>query len=123
MKRSMLEKYKIGLNKYSIIKKLIYLFVILTFVSCDSGNKNTNPDKKATEPAEVVEIMINISGMHCDMCVVSIEKGINELTGIEYVKANLADSTVVIKLDVSKTNIAEIEKAIVKRGYRVKSEM
>jgi copper chaperone CopZ len=57
------------------------------------------------------------------MCVQSIEKGVNQLKGIEFVKANLNDSTAKVKFDVSKTNIAEIEKAIEKRGYSVKGTM
>ncbi|MBT3383597.1 MAG: heavy-metal-associated domain-containing protein [Prolixibacteraceae bacterium] len=105
------------------MKKLFYVFIILIFVSCNTGSKNTNPDKATTESAEVVETTLNISGMHCDMCVASIEKGINELAGIEHVKASLSDSTAVVKFDAAKTNLAEIEKAIVKRGYKIKSDL
>lgn len=102
------------------MKKLFYLIIILAFVSCQTGNKKTPVKKSLTEPVEVVETTINISGMHCDMCVASIEKGVNELDGIEYVKASLNDSTAVVKFDASKTDLAEIEKAVEKRGYKVK---
>lgn len=106
------------------MKKLFYLFVLLAFVSCQSGSKNEESNKEtAKAPVQVVEATINVGGMHCDMCVQSIEKGVNQLKGIEFVKANLNDSTAKVKFDASKTNLAEIEKAIEKRGYSVKGTM
>lgn len=106
------------------MKKLIYLIVLMAFVSCQSGNKNQNAkDEIVKAPVEVVETTINVGGMHCDMCVSSIEKGVNQLEGIEFVKASLNDSTATVKFDAKKTNLAEIEKAIEKRGYSIKGTM
>lgn len=102
------------------MKKLLYLFIILAFVSCQSGNKEQAEDQTAN--VELVETTINVGGMHCDMCVNSIEKGVNELDGISFVKANLEDSTAVVKFDASKTDLVKIEKAIEKRGYSVKGD-
>jgi len=102
------------------MKKLFYLFIVLAFVSCNSGNKKTTAEEISTVPAEIVETTINVSGMHCDMCVASIEKGVNELNGIEFVKASLTDSTAFVKFDASKTDLNLIEKAIEKRGYSIK---
>jgi Cu+-exporting ATPase len=107
------------------MKKLFFLFVLAAFVSCNSGNKNTNAEKpEADQPkVEVVETTINISGMHCDMCVASITKGVNELAGIDSVKVSLEDSTAFVVYETGKVELAEIEKAIEKRGYTVKSGM
>jgi len=105
------------------MKKLFYLFVLLAFVSCQSGNKNKPEEKAATESAQVVESTINIGGMSCDMCVASIEKGINALDGIVSVAVSLNDSNAVVSYDKSKVDVAKIEKAIEGRGYAIKAGM
>lgn len=106
------------------MKKIFYLFVLLAFVACQSGNKNQQSnDEAAKVTVQVVETTINVGGMHCDMCEKSIEKGVNQLQGIEFVKASLNDSTAKVKFDASKTNLTEIEKAIEKRGYSIKGTM
>lgn len=102
------------------MKKLFFLAIVLAFVSCNSGNKSTNFDKKRTEPVEVVEATINIGGMYCEMCVASIKKGVNELEGIESLKVSLSDSTAIVKFDAAKMDLTRIEKAIEKRGYSIK---
>lgn len=105
------------------MKYLFILSAVLVFTACQSGSTNSAGSEK--EDAQVVQLVsdtINISGMHCDMCVSSIEKGVNELEGINYVIASLSDSTAIVKYDASKTGPEEIEKAIERRGYAVKKE-
>lgn len=104
------------------MKKLFYLVFILIFVSCQSGNKNKQEEKAVPESAQVAETTINIGGMHCEMCVASIEKGVNELDGIVSVAVSLNDSTATVSYDKSKVELAKIEKAIVARGYSIKPE-
>jgi copper chaperone CopZ len=53
--------------------------------------------------------------------VASIEKGINQLEGIETVTASLSDSTAVVVFDESKSSLGQIEAAIESRGYKVKA--
>jgi Cu+-exporting ATPase len=104
------------------MKKLFFILIIFAFVSCESGNKS-NSNKSVNEPvesAEVIESTINISGLHCDNCVVSVETGINGLEGIAAVTVSLSDSLAVVKYDESKVKLSEIEKSIEKRGYTVK---
>ena len=105
------------------MKKIIYLLAIAAFLSCQSGNKNTKANESATEKAQIVQTTVNIGGMDCDMCVKSVEKGVNQLAGIESVAVSLNDSNAVIKYDANKVQLAEIEKAIEKRGYSVKGEL
>ncbi len=102
-------------------KGLTFLIVIIAgifFLGCQSANKN----QEKPEEAVVVEKTVHISGMHCDMCEASIEKGISELEGIEHVEASWNDSTAIVKYDESVTGIDDIQKVIEKRGYSVKSE-
>ena len=105
------------------MKKLFYLLVLIVFVSCQSGNKNSKVEEPAVETAQIVQTTINIGGMDCDMCVKSVEKGVNELAGIESVAVSLSDSNAVVKYDAGKVQLAEIEKAIEKRGYSVKNAL
>lgn len=105
------------------MKKLLYLIVLLVFVSCNTGNRNAKSDEATMGQSKIVETTINIGGMHCDMCVNSIEKGINELDGITAVAVSLNDSTAKVSYDVQKVQLAQIEKAIEKRGYSIKGEL
>jgi len=107
----------------NIMNKLFFLFALLFVVSCSSGNKRNQADETSAQPVEVVETTINIGGMHCDMCVASIEKGVKGVEGIASVTVSLNDSNAVVSYYASRTSLEEIEKAIEKRGYKVKSEM
>jgi len=103
------------------MNKLLLIVGILFILGCQSGNKEKeNSDGTPIDTPLLVEKKVHIKGMHCDMCEASIEKGINELEGIEYVEASWNDSTTVVKYDESVTSMADIEKVIEKRGYSVK---
>lgn len=108
------------INKNRIMKKLLVLFIILAFVSCNSGNRKVTDEKSAVTSEEFVEATVNIGGMHCEMCVASVEKGVNELDGIESVAVSLTDSTAIVKYDASQVDLTKIGKAIEKRGYSIK---
>lgn len=104
--------------KKSVMKKLFYLLIVIAFVSCQSGSKKSGA--VSVEVVKVVEATISIGGMHCDMCVASVTKGVNELEGIESVVVSLNDSTAIVHFNASKTDLTKIEKAIEKRGYSIK---
>jgi len=109
-------------NNLNCMKNLFFVLIIFAFVSCESGNKakSTESDVDSGQVAEVVESTVNISGMHCDNCVVSVEKGINSLEGIAEVTVSLKDSLAVVKYDQTKVDLTDIEKSIEKRGYTIK---
>ncbi len=96
----------------------------MLIVSCQSGNNN-NENSGKTEVADVnlVTDTFHVAGMHCDMCVSSIEKGVKELEGVEFAKASLNDSVTVVKYNAKAVNTDQIEKAIEKRGYSVKHDL
>lgn len=102
------------------MKKLLIILIAFAFVACSSGEKKAS--ESSTKNVEIVETTINISGLHCENCVASVTKGINSLEGIEDVVVTLSDSTAVVNFDASKLELAEIEKAIEKRGYSVKKQ-
>ncbi|WP_321997864.1 heavy metal-associated domain-containing protein [Draconibacterium orientale] len=100
------------------MKKLLYLFILVVFVACNSGTQKTT---EVAQPEQIVESTIAIGGLHCDACVASVEKGVNSLSGIESVKVTLADSTAIVTYNASAVSIDEIEKSIEKRGYTIKA--
>ena len=111
--------YLLLITKIKIMKKLIYLIVIVAFVSCQTGSKKAESQASSVETVQVVEVTVNISGMHCNNCVASVEKGVGELAGVESVVVSLNDSNAIVKFDASKTDEKAIEEAIEKRGYSI----
>jgi Cu+-exporting ATPase len=101
------------------MKNLIFILGIFLLISCGQGNKQQGTSGSDANQA-LTEVTLQIGGMHCDMCVASIEKGVGVLEGVEFVKADLSDSTAVIQFNEAETSLAEITQAIEKRGYTVK---
>ena len=101
------------------MKNLLVFIVAIVFIACSTGQKET--EEKVNETSKITEVTLNIGGMHCENCVASIEKGINGLDGIEKVIVTLNDSTAVVNYDASQLELAQIEKAVQKRGFKVKS--
>lgn len=102
------------------MRKLIYLALVFVFSACNTGNKPAQTEQSASATVAMTETTIHVSGMHCENCVASVTKGINELEGIDSVTVTLADSTAVVSFDPAKADIEKIEQAIVARGYTIK---
>lgn len=104
------------------MRVLISIFVIMFLASCQQGNSRQEKASEANSAVELQEEVLNIGKMHCEMCVLSIEKGLGSVEGVEFVKVNLVDSTAAIRYDRNKTNIDEFKKVIEKRGYILKDK-
>lgn len=102
------------------MKKLVIIFIIAAFTGCNGEVKKT-AEKASEASAEMVVNNLDIGGMTCEHCVMSVTKGINDLEGIAEVKVTLNDSTAVVKYDASLVDIDDIKAAVAKRGYTVKS--
>jgi copper chaperone len=63
------------------------------------------------------EITINIEGMSCQHCVMSVKKAIGALKGIEQSEVSVGNA--VVKYDESRLKKEEIEAAIENAGYKV----
>ncbi|MBW6535890.1 MAG: copper ion binding protein [Mariniphaga sp.] len=101
------------------MRKLVFILGIFFLVSC-GGQKKQNEGHDSSAQVALTEVTLNVGGMHCDMCVASIEKGVGAVEGVEFVNAELSDSTTVVKFNETETNLAQITQAIEKRGYRLK---
>lgn len=96
---------------------LFAAFLSLIFLACSP--KQPKVEKEVTS-AQLVEVELNIKGMHCDDCETSIQTGVSALPGVDSVSANYEDSTAYVRYDSTKTNLKEIAAAIANRGYEVK---
>jgi len=101
------------------MRVLIFVLGLFFIVSCGGQKKQNNGNNSSVQVA-LTEVTLNVGGMHCDMCVASIEKGVGAVEGVEFVKAELSDSTAVVKFNEAETSLAEITQAIERRGYTVK---
>ena len=102
------------------MKKIVYLAIFFAFIACNSANKPAQTEQPSATATALTEATIHISGMHCENCVASVTKGINELAGIDSVSVSLKDSTAFVMFDPSKADVEKIADAIEARGYTVK---
>ncbi|MBP1044477.1 copper chaperone CopZ [Vagococcus sp. BWB3-3] len=59
----------------------------------------------------------SVTGMTCNHCVASVEKGVNELTGVEKVKVNLKKGRATVKYDETNVSSDQIVNKIKEVGY------
>jgi len=100
------------------MKRILFIaFISVVLAAC--APKQHTIGKEKTPPV-MIEANLRVEGMTCTDCEQSIEKGVNELAGIDSISANHLDSTAFVRFDSTKTNLKEISEAIAKRGYKVK---
>lgn len=63
------------------------------------------------------KIKLNIEGMHCSSCAMSIDFDLEDLDGVKSAKTNYAKQTSEIEFDESKINEFKIVEQIKKTGY------
>jgi copper chaperone CopZ len=68
-----------------------------------------------------VKAKLIIDGMHCSNCVLALESIEDELPGIQDINASYQKQQLVVQFDTVVVDIAKINQAITKKGYRVKS--
>ena len=64
--------------------------------------------------------VLNVEGMSCDHCVKSISSALSAINGVNDVKVDLAQKTVSVVFEPSKTGLDKIKDAIADQGYEVK---
>lgn len=71
------------------------------------------------EKSNIQSAEFKISGMTCEGCTEEVKHEVNKLKGILKSEASYQDANAIVQFDNSKTNIAEITKAINSTGYKV----
>jgi copper chaperone len=67
----------------------------------------------------MTDAVIHIEGMSCQHCVMRVKKAIEGLSGISSLNVETGEAKVTF--DESKVQKSDIEAAIVKAGYKIKS--
>ena len=80
---------------------------------------NTEKQVLVVDKSNVQTVEFSISGMTCASCEEHVNHEVNKLSGIIKSTASFENENAIVEFDNSKTNIAEIEKAINGTGYSV----
>ena len=104
------------------MKKSILILLLAVFGMACGGGQGTD-QKKAEATVATADLTFQVSGMHCDMCVASIEKAVGQIAGVDSVRAVLNDSIAFVRFNPDQVNKDEIAKAIESRGYKVKGSL
>lgn len=108
----------------SIISISLSLSLLLAFAASSSAAvfpvDEGRPSSSMEKPRkELKEVTFSVS-MHCGNCVKKITENISFEKGVKDLEVSLADRTVRVKYDASKTDSATLAKAIEKLGYEVR---
>jgi len=66
---------------------------------------------------DIQSVKLNIEGMVCQGCETNINNSVNKIDGVIQVKSSYEKGTSVIEFDVTKTNVDDIKKVILSKGY------
>nr|WP_319400286.1 cation transporter [uncultured Carboxylicivirga sp.] len=100
------------------MKVIGVVVLVLALFSCNSGNQRSSV--KEIDSLNIDEIVMNIEGMTCEGCEVTIERGLLKLDGVIEVKADHNTGIAKVKVDTVNLNRDDITRIINKVGYRVK---
>ena len=114
------EKPKFMQSKTFLGIATVFAIVMLAFTYY-SGIFYPSPEKQITivDKSNLITTEIKISGMTCASCEKLVNHEVNKLTGIVNSIASYENGNAIVEFDRTKTNEAEIEKAINSTGYSV----
>ena len=98
----------------------VFAIVMMAFPYC-SRIFYPNSEKQiiVVDKSDIKTTKFKISGMTCTSCEEHVNHEVNKLNGIVNSKASYENENAIIEFDKTKTNEAEIEKAINSTGYNV----
>ncbi len=68
----------------------------------------------------MAEATLQVAGMSCNHCKMSVEKALQGLTGVSTAVVDLAAGTARITYDAAEVNLEAMKKAVTDAGYEVK---
>ena len=114
------EKQKFIQSKMFLGIVTVFAIVMLAFPYYSSiFYPKTEKQIIVVDKSNVQKAEFTISGMTCTSCEANVNHEVNKLTGIINSTTSYDNGKTVVAFDNSKTNIAEIEKAINSTGYSV----
>ena len=114
------EKPSVMQSKKFLSVVTVFAILMLAFPYYSGLFYNTTEKELiVVDEADLKTIEFKISGMTCASCEEHVNHEVNKLNGIVNSQSSFENSYAVIEFDVTKTNEAEIEKAINSTGYTV----
>ncbi|KAM4862313.1 copper-transporting ATPase 2 [Urocitellus parryii] len=78
-----------------------------------SANQNfNNSETSGHQGSHVVTLQLGIDGMHCNSCVLNIEKNIGQLPGVQGIQVSLENKTALVEYDPSSITPVSLKRAI-----------
>ncbi len=102
------------------LKSIVVLFIIasnLMITSCTYFSKKPTKTIIINEK-DIVHSKINIKGMTCVGCEVTLENNLTKIDGVIDIKASHTNNEAIITYDSTKTNLKIITKTITNIGYK-----
>ena len=97
------------LNLRSLSKKYIFSLILIMF-----SLLATNKMASATEN---VTAILDVPGMTCKFCPITIRKALEKVPGVVEVKSEFKTKTATVTFDPTKTNIETLIKTTANAGY------
>ncbi len=117
------EKPKFIQSKIFLGVITVFAFIMLAFPYYSSVfYPKTEKQIIMVDKSNIQKVEFTISGMTCASCGEHVNHEVNKLTGIISSNASYEKRNAIVEFDNSKTNIADIEKAINSTGYSVTSK-
>lgn len=107
------------------MKKLVlFAFLLSFFFACGNADEKTNNTTDSTttavsQNATYTSVELNVEGMTCTGCENTITKSLMKQAGIDSVHADHENGKTFVKYDSSTVKIADIQKIIEDKGYKV----
>ncbi|MDF1880064.1 heavy-metal-associated domain-containing protein [Sulfurimonas sp. MAG313] len=102
------------------ISNLVTAFVLSLSLVLGACSSDTPEKTVYIKVSDIKKETINVDGMTCLGCEVTLEKSISKIKGIASVKASSSQNNVLIEYDKTKTDRKAIIKAIQGSGYKAK---
>jgi len=62
-------------------------------------------------------VTLDVPGMYCEMCPVTVSKALKKVNGVERVKASYETKQAVVTFDDARTSVEALQKATANAGY------
>ena len=93
-----------------MIRTLLFALVLgLTTMS--------SPFISATQAAEIKTVTLDVPGMTCKFCPITIRKALEKVPGVTKAKANFDTKTATVTFDPDRTNVETLTKVTANAGY------
>jgi len=82
----------------------------------------TSEDARKHRAEKTRTAELNVSGMHCATCALTVEKALKGVDGVASAEVNLAGERATVRYDPKKAGLADLEKAVEESGFGVVHE-